>query len=436
MATRTAEEARSHGPVGPARRSLLRRRDFQLLFSGKLISTCGDMFYVVALPFLVFKVGDGVTTLTAILAAFGLARAVTALPAGALADRVGPRAVMIGADLIRAVAVLGVAVSLGGHHSPVVVLVAAVLLGAGEGCFQPASQSLTPALVSDEELPGANAMIISANLIATAAGPAIGGLGVVAFSPVAMLLIDSGTFLLSAGTLLLIRGSRHAQPESSPDGAPDEARTVWDFIRGSALFRVILLMMAVFGLAIAGTLQVALPLLSKERAALGVTGYGLLMSALGVGWLLGALASRRLSRVTHQGRLVIGLLATDGILLTTLPWVPGEPAMLGIMLALGASDGALLIIVLTVLQRMPPPHLRGRVLGLLAFVTFAMYPISAAFAGAVLSHSAASSFFVFTGSGVFVVALIGVASASIRQVKVISASTDAAISDEKEEVRS
>src|SRR5487761_210295 len=351
MATYTAEEGRSHGAARPPGRSLLRRREFQLLFSGQLISTCGDMCYVVALPFLVFKVGGGVTTLTAILTAFGLARAVTAVPGGALADRVGPRAVMIGADLIRAVAVLGVAVSLGGRHSLVAALAAAVLLGAGEGCFQPASQSLAPALVSGDELPAANAMIISANLVAAAAGPAIGGLGVVAFSPVAMLLIDSGTFLLSAGTLLLIRGSRHARPESSPGRVPGEARTVRDFIRGSALFRVILLMMAVFGLSIAGTLQVALPLLSRQREGLGVTGYGLLMSALGVGWLLGALASRRLSRVTHQGRLVIGLLATDGILLMSLPWVPGKPAMLGVMVALGVSDGALLVIVLTILQR-------------------------------------------------------------------------------------
>ena len=435
MATHIAEEGRSYETPRPARGSLLRRRDFQLLFSGQLISTCGDMFYVVALPFLVFRDGDGVTTLTAILAAFGLARAATAVPAGMLADRVGPRAVMIGADLIRAVAVLGVALSLGGHRSPAVVLVAAVLLGAGEGCFAPASQSLTPTLVSDDELPGANAMIISANLIAAAAGPAIGGLGVVVFSPAAMLLIDSGTFLLSVVTLLLIRGSRRTQPEGSPGGAPGEARTVWDFLRGSALFRVILLMMAVFGLAIAGTLQVALPLLSKQRADLGVTGYGLLMSALGIGWLLGALASRRLSRVTHQGYLVIGLLAADGILLTSLPWVPGEPAMLCIMLALGVSDGALLVIVLTVLQRMPPPYLRGRVLGVLAFVNFAMFPISAAFAGAVLAHGAASSFFVLTGSGVCIVALIGAASAPVRQVKAVPVAADSAVPAEREGIR-
>jgi predicted MFS family arabinose efflux permease len=155
------------------------------------------------------------------------------------------------------------------------------------------------------------------------------------------------------------------------------------------------------------------------------------MSALGVGWLLGALLSRRLSQLTHQGRLVIGVTALDGICLITLPWIPGEPALLAFMLAFGVTDGILMVIVLTVLQRLPPRHLRGRVLGLLSFALFATYPISTAFAGVILSRDPVSLFFHLTGSGVCVVALIGLASASVRQAKSLPAVADAPVPDER-----
>lgn len=413
----TKQDVGATESLPPRSVSLLRQRDFQLLLAGKLISTCGDMFYVVALPFLVFSVGGGITTLTTALTAFGLARVATALPAGALVDRVGPRPVMVGADIIRAVAVLGVAASLSGDRSTVALIAAALLLGAGEGCFQPASQSMTPSLVPDDKLPAANALSISANLIAAAVSPAIGGIGVVALSPITMLLLDAATFGVSILTLLLIRGGRRVEQARIDAGDAGQVRTVREFLRQSALFRVILLMMGVFGLSIAGTLEVALPLLSTQRADLGATGYGLLMSALGAGWLLGALAAGRLARVPGQGLLVVGLLGIDAVLLAAMPWAPGQMLMMAMMLLLGLSDGALLVIVLTVLQRLPPPHLRGRVLGVLAFVDFAMYPVSAAIAGAVLSHSPVSTFFVITGIGVGVVALIGLASPVVRAVR-------------------
>ncbi|MGH3501654.1 MAG: MFS transporter, partial [Nocardioidaceae bacterium] len=345
------------------------------------------------------------------------ARVVTALPAGTVTDRLGPRAVMIGSDVLRAAAVVGLAVSLGEYRSPVGFLVAAAVLGAGAGCFQPAGQALTPTLVSDEELPGANATIISVTLVANALAPALGGLGVVALSPATMLLIDGATFCTSVITLSLIRGGRGAAVRKTEPVESERVRTVWQFFRSSPRFRVILLMMAVFGLAIAGTLEVALPLLSRQRPALGVTGYGLLMSALGAGWLIGALASRRASRLPRQGWLVIGLLAAEGLLLAVLPWSPGLIAMLAVMLLVGVCDGSLVVIVLTVLQRMPPTHLRGRVLGLLASVNFAMYPIAAAVTGAFVAHTGAGVFFVATGAGVCVVALIGAASASVREVR-------------------
>jgi DHA3 family tetracycline resistance protein-like MFS transporter len=178
---------------------------------------------------------------------------------------------------------------------------------------------------------------------------------------------------------------------------------------------VVVAMTAVIGLSVAGALQVALPVLARRDASIGVTGYGFLNTALGVGLVAGGLAGGRLARLRSQGRLVVTLLAVNAVLLAVLPSLPGLPVMLAAMAALGASDGALGVVVITVLQRMPPPSLRGRVLAVLASVNFATYPLSVVGAGAVLSALSPAAVFEVTGVGVGLVAVIGAASPTVRR---------------------
>ena len=91
---------------------------------------------------------------SATILAFGVARLATALPAGALADRLGPRAVMIGADLVRAVAVSGLAVvAATGRPAALVLAVVGGTLGAAEGCYRPAWKTITPTLVAAQFIP-------------------------------------------------------------------------------------------------------------------------------------------------------------------------------------------------------------------------------------------------------------------------------------------
>ena len=223
--------------------------DFRLLVIGQVISTCGDMLYLVSLPFLVFSQGGSPITLAATLTVYGLTRLAATLPAGALVDRVGPRAVMLGRPTTALLMLVGAG------------------LGAGEGAYRPAGKAITPALVAPDQLPAANAISITSNLLATIFGPALGGLGLVLASPALMFWLDAATFACSAVTLLLIQQGRApaaSYPEREREGEP---RTVLDFLRGSAFFRVAILMMAMVGLSIAGTLQVALPVLAWDPPA-------------------------------------------------------------------------------------------------------------------------------------------------------------------------
>src|SRR5438309_3654540 len=83
----------------------LKARNFRLLFGGQLISTIGDAFYAVALPWLVLTNGGSAQELGIILSAYGIPRVGSVLLGGVLSDRLRPRRVMLLADAVRAVLV-------------------------------------------------------------------------------------------------------------------------------------------------------------------------------------------------------------------------------------------------------------------------------------------------------------------------------------------
>jgi MFS family permease len=120
--------ATTGGPLG--------NRSFRLLSMGQLASTIGDLSYAVALPWFVLSSHGGPIELGAILACYGVPRTVLIPAGGVLADRWGPRVVMLAADVARCVLVSVLVVVAAQHTASVAVLAPiAALIGAGEGLF-------------------------------------------------------------------------------------------------------------------------------------------------------------------------------------------------------------------------------------------------------------------------------------------------------------
>src|SRR5262249_25223852 len=100
----------------PVTGSPLKVRNFRLLFGGQSISVMGDALYLVAFPWLVLTTGGSAQELGIVLAAYGIARALSMLAGGWLSDRLRPRRVMLIADAVRVVLVgLLAALAWGGH---------------------------------------------------------------------------------------------------------------------------------------------------------------------------------------------------------------------------------------------------------------------------------------------------------------------------------
>ena len=134
-------------------------RSFRLLTGGQLASTIGDYCYAVALPWLVLSEHGGAILLGTVLACYGVPRTVLIPVGGVLSDKVGPRTLMLVADVLRC-ALVAVLTLLAARHTASLVTLGptAALIGAGEGLFLPASYTIMPSLLDDARLAAGNAL--------------------------------------------------------------------------------------------------------------------------------------------------------------------------------------------------------------------------------------------------------------------------------------
>jgi MFS family permease len=181
------------GPLG--------NRSFQLLSAGQLASTIGDLCYAVALPWLILSSHGGPVLLGTVLACYGVPRTVLIPVGGILADRLGPRLVMLIADTVRCVLVAVLAARQ--TVSLAVLGPVAALIGAGEGLFLPAQFTIIPSIVAPEQLQAANAISTALTQIGSLLGPVLGGRLVALAGPAPAFAVDA--------------------PRPSPPGAHDDA---------------------------------------------------------------------------------------------------------------------------------------------------------------------------------------------------------------------
>jgi len=168
--------ATAGGPLG--------NLSFQLLSMGQLASTIGDLCYAVALPWFVLSGHGGPIELGTILACYGVPRTVLIPVGGVLADRIGPRQVMLIADAGRCVLVIALVVVVIRHTASLAVLApVAALIGAGEGLFLPASSTIIPSIVEPEQLQVANSISTALTQVGSLLGPVLGGLLVATAGP-------------------------------------------------------------------------------------------------------------------------------------------------------------------------------------------------------------------------------------------------------------
>lgn len=274
----------------PEARDLVRPLDFRLLAAGQALSWLGNGFQTVALAVAVVVNGGGPGALGLVLATSIVGRLAGSLFGGVWADRVQPQLVMVLSDLVRLLAVAGMAVmfAVSSGSVPLLCVLAGITAVAG-AFFSPAMTALKPMVVTVESRQRANATLSLLQSTCQVLGPAAGGLTVAAVGAATGFAVNALSFLASIVSVLFIRARVE---RSTPAGLLRELGEGWTAIREREwLLRGVL---AATAYHIANGVVLVLAQVLAVRNLGGASAAGVIAAAEGLGGVVGAAVGLRL----------------------------------------------------------------------------------------------------------------------------------------------
>ena len=178
--------------------SIIKNRNFGLLWAGHLISHAGDAIYMIALPWLMLELTGSKSLTSYVAMAAYLPAVLFGLVAGVLIDRYNRKWIMIFSDILRSLLVAIVPLALiFDFITPMLIGTITFLLATFSTFFYPARDSLIPHIVSPEELPAANSAISISGQMSHLLGPLFAGLGISVFGITHLFTADAISFLFS-----------------------------------------------------------------------------------------------------------------------------------------------------------------------------------------------------------------------------------------------
>ncbi len=345
----------------PAVPPVLRNRDFDLYWSGVVLSQIGTRGAVAANLYQVYDLTSSVAMTGLVGAAQAVALLLLSPLGGAYADRLDRRRllqVMQGISLV--VALVLTVLTLTGEVEAWHVIGSALLATAAATFDQPARQALIPALVPRHQLPQAIALLNPSRELAILVGPALAGLLIAWGGPGLVYLLDAVTYAVLVAVLAMLRVRGVAQ-------GGGEHRSVLSSIAEGARYvtrRPLIWKLMALDLTatVFGAYRVVLPALAVDVLAVGPTGYGLLSSAPSAGALLATYGVFRVvDRSRRQGRVLLFSTGLYGLCAVALAQSPLLWPMLAFGLLLGAFDAMATTIRHAAVQIETPDYILGRV---------------------------------------------------------------------------
>jgi MFS family permease len=380
---------------GGAVRLLRENPAFRALFGARVISYSGDSLSLVALMLYVADTTGQALAVSLLLLVGDFLPSLLSPITGAISDRFGRGRIMITCELVQGAIITLIAMAL---PMPLPVLLALVAVRAIAGqVFLPASRAAVPALVRERDLEAANSVLGFGTNGAEAAGPLLAAALFPLVGVRGVLLADAATFLVAAVLLTAVRLTTQPAPQHRSSLLGD-AKLGLGYIWAAPAVRVIAL--GFFAIvAFNGIDDVALVLLAKDDLGAGDSAVGLLLAAVGIGLLFGYLLLARYGMRTSMVVLLpLGFAVSSvGNLLTGLAWAVAAAFALQTVRGLGIA--AMDLAANTLLQRLVPAGMLGRVFGNLYGAIGVAAGLSYLSGGLLLDATSASTTFLLAGTG-------------------------------------
>ncbi|WP_436841604.1 MFS transporter [Streptomyces parvulus] len=343
------------------------------------LSMVGDMVFYLALSWAAVQNGTpaqaGVVT-----AVSAVPRALLMLGGGVVADRLGPRRVVIGSDAVRCGTVLAVAAVLY-VTDPGLWLLAllAVVFGTVDAVFLPAVGALPARMTTKDQLARVQGMRGLGIRFAAVVGAPLGGLGV-AVGGSAAAFACAGLLIAASLPLLISTRVRELPADGTAAAAGDS--TAWRdlraglrHIRRHRVLAPLMITIALGDLGFVGPLNVGLTLLADERGW-GASGMGWVLGGFGTGAGTAALLLAVRGRVPRAGLVTAGAIVPGAAAIAALAQVSALPAAVGVAVLVGLLTGLSGAMCGALLQTATDPAYLGRVTAVAGIVSLGIAPLS------------------------------------------------------------
>jgi predicted MFS family arabinose efflux permease len=380
---------------------------FRWLLASSWVTNLGDGLMIAAGPLLVASKTEDAFLVALAATVQWLPPLVFGLYAGALADRLDRRLIVVTVDLARAVVLALLSVSLVTDEVSIAVVLAALFtLGVAEVFADNTSSTLLPMLVRRDDLAIANSRLMTGFItVNQLAGPPIGA---ALFAAGSQWPFVTHAVLVALGALLISRIALPAHGRAKDSHIRQDIAEGFRWVRHHAAIRTLVLTIFTFNITFGAAWSV-LVLYATQRLDLGAVGFGLLTTVSAAGGLLGTFSYGWITRRLSLGNIMrIGLLIETAthlcLAVTTLPAV----AMV-IFFVFGAHAFIWGTTSTTVRQRAVPSALQGRVGSVNMVGVCGGLVIGSGVGGLLAQHWGVTApfWFAFVGSAVFVVLIWG-----------------------------
>ncbi|MBI2887327.1 MAG: MFS transporter [Chloroflexi bacterium] len=361
----------------------LRYRDYRLLFFSIMFTSAGQWMEQIALSWMAYQMTDSPFMLGAINGMRAIPFLVMGPWAGVAADRMDRKQLMF---LSQAYVML-----LTGIMSFLILadlvqvwhLFAFTLLsGMGWSFTQPVRQTLIPNLVPRAALMNAVALQSAAFNSTRVIGPTIAGLLLASLGAGWVFALKTSLYVAVLGLLALMRVP--ATPGDARRASP--ARELWEGVQYILGNQVVswLILLALIPMLFAMPFQTLMPVFARDVLQIGPQGFGLLVSASGIGALVGTLTVASLGNFQRKGLLL--LLSGGGLGLTLIffSWSPWVPLSLAVLVVVGGFQMTYMSMTNTLLHLNITDEVRGRVMSIY-MLDMGLTPLGALFAGTLAS---------------------------------------------------
>ena len=390
--------------------------DFRWLWVSSMASFTGMNMQMVARVWLVLELtDDSPLAVSLVTISFALPVMFVSVIAGALADRIPRRRLIIlgqSANVLvtLAIATLDLTEVIAFWH----LMVAGVVNGSLMALNMPSRQALVSDIVPDDKLMNGIALQNSAMNATRIAGPAVAGFLIIYIDTWGVFYLVSAIYGASVLSVVPMMAGREVSSRSGK-GMAGDVKAGFRYALGDPVLRSLILM-AFIPVLFGFSYYVLMPAWAREALNVASDDLGVLMMAMGIGALAGSLLVAGLKTMRSRGLILLGCCLLWGLSLAAFAQTTSYAVALPLLLIVGLASSVFMSLNMTLLQMHADPEMRGRVMSI-AMMTFGMMPLSAVPFGIVAEQMGTP--FALMLSGLILVGLTviaGIASPTFRRI--------------------